>query len=401
MRPKVALITGGGDKPYALGLLKALTDQAVAVDFIGSDDFVPAQEVSAPGVSFLNLRGNMNPAVPVYEKIGRLTRYYFRLIAYLVRSDVDIVHVLWAHKVWFLDRLLVPGFIRLRKKKLVFTAHNVNERERDGGDNLWNRLTLRSLYGLADQIFVHTARMKKQMAAEFSVPAAKVNVIPFGINNTVPKTGLDWKQSRARLDLEEDAKVLLFFGHIASYKGLEYAVQALKVLLNRDQSFRLLIAGPIKSGNDYWRGIERLAKELEVGDYVISRLEYVPDSEVEVYFKAANVTLLPYRFIYQSGVLFLSYSFGVPVVAADVGSLRDDVLEGRTGAICRPEDASDLAEKVWAVATGDSFRDRQAVRDYIMAFGNAKYSWDEAGAITGRVYRSLAPRTRSGSWLRC
>lgn len=389
MQPKVALITGGGDKPYALGLLKALMDQGVRVDFIGSDDFLSALEGSADGVQFFNLRGSMDPAVPVYKKINRVAQYYLRLMAYLAGSDASIVHVLWAHKVWLLDRVLVIGYIKLRQKKLAFTAHNVNERERDGGDNLWNRLSLRSLYGLADQIFVHTTRMKAQLAAEFSITESKITVIPFGINNTLPKSELEWKQARASLMLPEDAKVLLFFGHIASYKGLEYAVQALKLLLSRDESFRLVIAGPIKNAYDYWHSVARLVNELEVDDYVISRLEYIPDSEVEMFFKAADVTLLPYKFIYQSGVLFLSYSFGVPVVAADVGSLKDDVLDGRTGAICRPEDAVDLAEKVWAVTTGDHFQDREAVRDDIMKFGNSKYSWDEAGAITRVVYDSL------------
>ena len=73
------------------------------------------------------------------------------------------------------------------------------------------------------------------------------------------------------------------------------------------------------------------------------RAEYIPDDETELYFKAADVLVLPYRHIYQSGVLFLGYSFGLPVLAADVGALKEEIVEGKTGFVFKPEDSVDLA----------------------------------------------------------
>ena len=67
------------------------------------------------------------------------------------------------------------------------------------------------------------------------------------------------------------------------------------------------------------------------------------DADTEIYFKAADVVVLPYTHIFQSGVLFLGYNFGLPAIATDIGSLRDDVIEGETGFICKPCDAIDLA----------------------------------------------------------
>ena len=65
------------------------------------------------------------------------------------------------------------------------------------------------------------------------------------------------------------------------------------------------------------------------GDRVIAKIEYVPDEETELYFKAADVLILPYTHVFQSGVLFLGYSFGLPAIAADVGSLKEEIIEGR------------------------------------------------------------------------
>ena len=75
---------------------------------------------------------------------------------------------------------------------------------------------------------------------------------------------------------------------------------------------------------------------------VLRKIQFIPDDEVEVYFKAADVLALPYTHLFQSGVLFLAYNFGLPVVSTDVGSIREDVLEGVTRYLCKPRDPADL-----------------------------------------------------------
>ena len=80
-----------------------------------------------------------------------------------------------------------------------------------------------------------------------------------------------------------------------------------------------------------------------IAEQIILRTQFIPDREMEVYLKAADVLVLPYKEIFQSGVLFLAYSFGLPVVATDVGSFREEIVEGQTGFLCRPGDPADLA----------------------------------------------------------
>ena len=388
---KVTLLTGGADKPYALGLLEALISKGMNVDFIGSDDMSTSGLLLHSRVNFLNLRGDQNPKASTIRKAVRVLRYYRRLLDYASNTNSKIFHIIWLNKFLLFDRTLLILYYKCFGKTLVYTAHNIDERERDGGNSWINRASLRIFYSLMDHIFVHSVRMKAQLIREFYVEETKVSIIPFGINNTLPKSSLTSTEARKSLKLKDHEKVILFFGNIAPYKGLEYAISALDRLRRDDEEFRLVIAGPIKAGaNEYWEELEEKIRTTELDRYILKKIQYVPDDDVEVFFKAADVLALPYRFIYQSGVLFLAYSFGLPVVAADVGSLREDIIEGKTGMIFRPEDAGDMAEIIRRYFDSDLFRNIDKSRKSIMDYGNEKYSWEKVGNITSLVYQRLA-----------
>jgi D-inositol-3-phosphate glycosyltransferase len=99
--------------------------------------------------------------------------------------------------------------------------------------------------------------------------------------------------------------------------------------------------------------------------------------------------VLPYRHIYQSGVLFLGYSFGLPVLAADVGSLREEIIEGETGFVFRRDDPVDLARAIDRYFTSDLFANLASRREKIQAFASCRHSWDTVGESTMRVYSEL------------
>ena len=122
---------------------------------------------------------------------------------------------------------------------------------------------------------------------------------------------------------------------------------------------------------------------------MIERIEYIPDDETEIYFKAADVLMLPYAHVFQSGVLFLGYSFGLPVIAADVGSLKDEIIEGQTGFVFCPRDSVDLATTIRRYFESDLYRDLAARRAVIQAYANERYSWSKVATITTAVYSKL------------
>ena len=93
------------------------------------------------------------------------------------------------------------------------------------------------------------------------------------------------------------------------------------------RSIRLLIAGKVKRGaEDYWRRVDTTIEQLHLSLHVRRDIRFIPDDEVEVYFKAADAVVLPYVDIYQSGVLFLALSFGTPVIGTDVRIVNPDLL---------------------------------------------------------------------------
>lgn len=386
---RIALLTGGGDKPYALGMAAALTSTGTFVDFVGSDDHSVPELTKNPRVNFLNLRGNQCPEAKPVAKAVRVFRYYTRLIGYSAKARPMLFHILWNNKFELFDRTLLMLYYKLLGKRLVLTAHNVNAGKRDGNDSWLNRLSLRLEYRLLDHIFVHTTGMKYEMCSEFRVPGSKVSVIPFGINNTVPNTNLSRGEARHRLSLASSDKAMLFFGNIAAYKGLEYLVDAFTEISKEDQNYRLIIAGRPKGSQSYWRNIEQAISSNGVRDRVIRKIEYVPDEETELYFKAADVLMLPYTHVFQSGVLFLSYGFGLPVIASDTGSLKEEVVEGKTGFIHEARNRASLARAIRTYFQSGLYRNLKQNREVIRNYANERYSWDKVALVTVATYSKL------------
>src|SRR5438034_9134673 len=208
---RIACLTGGGDKPYALGMATALTSKGVFVDFIGSDDLNVPAVVDNPGVRFFNLRGDQSPEASSLRKIARVTAYYWRLIRYAVAAKPNLFHLLWNNKFELFDRTLLMLYYRLLGKEITLTVHNVNARKRDSNDSFLNRLSLRLQYNFCDHIFVHTERMRNELVSDFRITKSKVSVIPFGINNTVPNTALSTDEAKQQIGVDSDDKALLFF----------------------------------------------------------------------------------------------------------------------------------------------------------------------------------------------
>jgi D-inositol-3-phosphate glycosyltransferase len=386
---KIALLTGGDDRPYVLGFVQALTSEGISFDVIGSDDLELPELLQNRQVNFFNLRGDQSSDASLRSKAFRIIRYYLRLVYYTVSAQPNIFHILWNNKFRLFDRTLLTLYYKLMGKHLVLTAHNVNTRSRDGTDSWLNRWTLRIQYQLVDRIFVHTCKMKTGLIDDFGVAEDKVSVIPFGINNTVQNTNMTSADAKRVLGMADSDKAILCYGQIAPYKGLDYLIAAFAELLKADGSYRLIIAGKPKWNQTYWRRIKQQIREHGVQDRIIERIEHVPDEETELYFKAADVLVLSYTQVFQSGVLFLGYSFGLPAVVTDVGSLKEQIIDGETGLVAKPHDSLELAKTIEKFFSSKLFRELDTRRGRIREYANERYSWSKVAAITTKVYSNL------------
>ena len=390
---QIALLTGGFDRPYAFGLAMALISQGISIDVVGSDSVDSPEMHSTPGLKFLNFRHSAAANASRVRRVLEILFYYLRLLGYAATAKPRIFHILWNSKFQLFDRTLLMLYYRMWGKTIVLTAHNVNAGKRDGNDSWLNRVTLRTQYQLTDRIFVHTQKMKDELVTEFGVRGEAVTVMPYPSDNSFPDTELTPAEAKRRLGIGAE-RTILFFGSIRPYKGLEYLLAAFEQVATvpEGEKWRLIIAGEPMEPAQYVRKIRGRIPGGLPPESIIDRMEFIPDGEAEIYFKAADVLVLPYTEIFQSGVLFLSYAFGLPVIAADVGSFKEDVVEGATGMIFRARDAVDLAKTIERYFVSDLYRDLAARREVIKEQARRWHSWAAAGEITGRVYAELAAR---------
>jgi D-inositol-3-phosphate glycosyltransferase len=390
---EMGLLTGCQDRPYAFGLAMALVSKGVGVDVIGSDDIDSPEFHVTPSLRFLNFRGDQRENVNFVGKLWKLADYYARLMRYAARSKPRILHILWNNKIELFDRTILMLYYKALGKKVALTAHNVNQARRDAKDSLLNRLTLRIQYRLCDHMFVHTKKMKNELCQDFGVIEKAVTVIRHPINNAFPDTEVTPVEAKRKLGLRDDEKAILFFGRIRPYKGIEHLLTAFRSLAANRSNYRLIIAGEPKKGSEEYRNeIEQTAKTEFALDQIILKIQFIPDEEMELYLKAADVLVLPYKEIFQSGVLFLAYSFGLPVVATDVGSFREEIVEGRTGFLCQPGDPAELAKAIEKYFASDLYENLKVRRQELKDYAEANHSWNAVADLTRKAYAEMLGR---------
>jgi glycosyltransferase involved in cell wall biosynthesis len=393
---RVALLTGGIDRPYAFGLAMALAAKNVQLDVIGNDTVDSPEMHGTANINFVNLWPARHPKPSRVGKISRTLGHYISLIRYAAGTSPREFHILWNSKIQLFDRTLLMLYYKVLGKRVALTAHNVNQAKRDSCDSWLNRITLRIQYHLCDHIFVHTRKMKSELIEDFGVKEESVTVIRHPINNAFPDTALTPSEAKRRLGLRDTDKTMLCFGKIKPYKGFEYLLPAFKRLAAEDGRYRLIIAGEVQKGSESY--LESLAQgipiELEKRQ-VILKAQFIPDEDVEVYLKAADVLVLPYKDIFQSGVLFLGYSFGLPVIATDVGSFREEIVDGETGYLCKPGDPVELARAIEAYFASDLFKNLTLRRRELRDYANRVHSWDAVAELTRDAYATMLGRNSS------
>ncbi len=191
------------------------------------------------------------------------------------------------------------------------------------------------------------------------------------------------ESARAALGIAPEAEVALFFGFIRRYKGLDVLLDAWPRVRAR-RPVELVVAGEF-----YEEAAPYRARVAAAGGSPAVRLldHYLPDPEVETVFKAADVVVLPYRSATQSGVTYVAYALGLPVITTDVGGLAETVVPGESGLVVPPEDPAALADAIVRYfAEGLGARLREGV-----ARVRREHSWEALAAATNDLIGELAP----------
>ena len=162
-------------------------------------------------------------------------------------------------------------------------------------------------------------------------PSAIYRYSPHPIYN-IFGDALDKMEARQKLGISSE-KVILYFGLIREYKGLDILINAAGELKNHLENFKVLVVGECYENPEKY---ENLVKQNNVENIVELKLEFVPDEEVASYFSAADVVALPYRSATQSGIVQIAYHFNRPVIVSNVGGLPEIVPDGEVGYVVEP-----------------------------------------------------------------
>lgn len=365
-----------GISPYCTELFKALSKH-VEVEFIGFKSIYP--DFLYPGGTTFR---DENYEIPKIENsIIRNMLTWYNPVSWLLAGLTvkgEIVHAQWwAHP-------LAPIFCvilntaKLRGKRIIITVHNVQPHEKSRVNTFLNEVVL----GLGDNFIVHSEKNKESLSRIYNIDQDKISVIPHGILTPVAVKGITRDTARKFLNIPLNKKVLLFFGIIRDYKGLDILLKAMAQIVKENGDVILLIAG--KPWED-WSKYQKIINENTLEGYIIKKLDFILPSEVEFYFSASDLVILPYKYFdSQSGVGALALPFGIPMVVSDVGSLPDFVRDER--AIAKPNNPHDLSEVITKVIGNNNLLEKLSNDSQELA---REYSWDRISKKTFIAYENL------------
>ncbi|MEQ1678517.1 MAG: glycosyltransferase, partial [Chitinophagaceae bacterium] len=222
---------------------------------------------------------------------------------------------------------------RVRKNKhtkIICIADNVIPHEKRFGDKSFTKYFLKS----CDAFITMSEKVLSDLRLFEKTKPAQLVSHPLYDNfgEAVPK-----EEARRHLGLPANEKIILFFGFIRKYKGLDLLLEAISILKNfkpQTLNIKLLVAGEFYEEEKPFR--EQIEK-LGIKDQLILRTDFIPDSEVKYYLCAADAVIQPYRNATQSGVTPLAYHFEKPMVVTNVGGLPSLVPDGKVGLVVEPE----------------------------------------------------------------
>ncbi|MDE6882210.1 MAG: glycosyltransferase [Lachnospiraceae bacterium] len=288
--------------------------------------------------------------------------------AYYIRCQrPDMVLIQWWHPYFAPCYFLLERF--MGKQNLVFVCHNVFPHERFPMDKLLTRLVLKH----GKHYIVHAREEGKELTQIKENPDYVVT--PHPTYNAFCFEGISKEQARDRLEIEKGKRVLLFFGYVRAYKGLKYLLQALPEIVSRlGGQVQLWVVGEFGADREEYR---ELISRLGIAEYVNIVDTYTPDRDVEQYFTAADLVVLPYVSATQSGIVQIAYGFAKPVIVTSVGGLPDVVDDGRTGYVVEPENPPEIARAVCRFYESDM---EQCMVENIRK-ESKRFSWERMGEV--------------------
>jgi glycosyltransferase involved in cell wall biosynthesis len=355
--------------PYDRALCAALAAAGVDVELFASRfAYGPVPPASGYRAHEFFYRLGLGPdgAPSRLRRAAKLAQHVPDMARYRRASArADVVHFQWL-TVQPLDVHLLP-----RRRPLVLTAHDVLPREPRPGQ----LAAQRRLYERVDAVVVHSEHGRDRLVAELGIAPEKVHAIRHGAFTYL--LNLEHEQPLPAELAAVDGPVVLCFGLMRPYKGIDLLLEAWRGI----EGAELWLVGMPRMD------IEPLRARAPASVRWVPR--FVTDPEIPAYFRRADLVVLPYRQIDQSGVLFTALAFGRPLLLTDVGGFSEVAREGAARVVA-PDDPAALHGALDELVRDPAARERLGRAARAAAAG--PYAWDTVARQTAQLYRELLAR---------
>ncbi len=365
---KVALIDpvgGHADNYYNYGLSIGLANNNVEVFYSTSNS---TQEIKHDGVHtlyyFTDIWTQKNKAL----KLKRYIQGFRKTIKFARKNDIKVVHLMVFHFDWlFVFSVL---YSKMRGFKVITTLHDVTSFTGSRIPLAVEKKVLNSM----DQVVVHNNYSYSVINGIHA--AGHYHVIHHG----------NYMQFIKKVEPQNIRQTLqlLFFGQIRKVKGLDVLVNALPILKKKGVDVKLTIAGRVWKDDNIATYEEIIARD-GTGDMVEMNIGYIPNDKVWDYFNNTNIVVLPYREIYQSGVLLMAMSYGRAVLTSNIRAFADVINDKENGLLFESDNSESLAEKIEYI-----YNNKETLRqleERSTEFVKTEYDWDVSAKKIKQVYQ--------------
>lgn len=315
----------------------------------------------------------------VSNPVQKLKIYYAgykKLLNYCVQERIDVVHFQW-YIFSPIDYLYLKKF-KKRNIKVIVTIHDLLPFNKKFYDFYFHK----KIYRKADAVISQAAANKHVLLKEFKVPEEKIHYIPHGHYMKYAEL-IDSDTARNKLNIQADKRVILFFGQIKKVKGVDVLIKAMRLVKETHPDVLCIIAG--KVWKDDFTTYQQLIDDYGLNEFIRSDIKFIADDDIKYYFNSAEVVVLPYRKIYQSGVVLLGAAYEKPIVATKEGEFLQVIKNGETGLLVEPENDAALAEAIcWHL---DNPNEAKQMAKRCKEDLSVRLSWDTIGKKIYELYK--------------
>ena len=362
----------GGNALFVTHTYKALKDQ-FDIKIYNYKLLYPS--ILFPGKTQFDVSKEQVFEVPNERIVNSINPLNWIKVARLLKKEgADLVVFDWWHPFFGFCHGIISFLIRKKyKNKILFITENVVSHEANPIDRILTKIGLRNaskfltLSGVVEKEVQQYSKGKKVYRSELPI---------YDCYKQIDESNI--QEIKAEFGFEPQSLVLLFFGYVRKYKGLDILIEAFPSILSQNPNAKLLIVGEFY--DDPQPYLEQV-KNLKIEDKVKLINQFVPNEDVAKYYQVSDVVILPYRSATQSGILNVAYGFYKPVIVTDVGGLAEFVDDGKTGFVIEPDSPAAILGGV------NKFLEAKDQTDFLTFIGqkNQKNSFNQLPNVFAKI----------------